>query len=52
MFQDKEPSVINWQDYEGRTALHLAVAHGHVTVVQQLINFQVGRNKYIVSKYD
>lgn len=39
--QDKEPSVINWQDYEGRTALHLAVAHGHSTVVQQLINFQV-----------
>jgi ankyrin repeat protein len=21
------PSVINWQDYEGRTSLHLAVLH-------------------------
>ena len=23
---DADPNVINWSDYEGRTALHLAVA--------------------------
>ena len=39
--QDTEPSVITWQDYEGRTALHLAVAQGNETIAQQLINFQV-----------
>ncbi|KAK3756744.1 hypothetical protein RRG08_018466 [Elysia crispata] len=30
------PSVINWQDYEGRTALHLAVADGNESVVNVL----------------
>ncbi|XP_059165676.1 inversin-like [Physella acuta] len=30
------PSVINWQDYEGRTALHLAVADGNESLVTAL----------------
>ncbi|XP_074644688.1 uncharacterized protein LOC141901380 [Tubulanus polymorphus] len=30
------PSVINWQDYEGRTALHLAVAEGSEAIVDVL----------------
>ncbi|KAK2142467.1 hypothetical protein LSH36_951g03000 [Paralvinella palmiformis] len=33
---DTAPSVINWQDYEGRTALHLAVADGNEAIVQAL----------------
>ena len=32
------PSVINWQDYEGCTALHLAVAGGNEAVVSSLIS--------------
>ena len=35
--QDTTPSVINWQDYEGRTALHLAVADGNELVVKLLV---------------
>jgi ankyrin repeat protein len=31
------PSVINWQDYEGCTALHLAVADGNEAVVAALV---------------
>lgn len=38
MFQDTTPSVINWQDYEGRTALHLAVADGNAAVVKALVS--------------
>lgn len=34
---DTTPSVINWQDYEGRTALHLAVADGNAAVVKALV---------------
>ncbi|XP_052812830.1 inversin-like isoform X2 [Mya arenaria] len=34
---DTTPSVINWQDYEGRTALHLAVADGNIAVVKALV---------------
>lgn len=34
------PSVINWQDYEGCTALHLAVAGGNETVVSSLISLE------------
>lgn len=37
LFQDTTPSVINWQDYEGRTALHLAVADGNAAVVKALV---------------
>ncbi|KAG8195468.1 hypothetical protein JTE90_002640 [Oedothorax gibbosus] len=34
---DKEGTLINWQDYEGRTALHLAVATGSTEVVRFLV---------------
>ncbi|CAH1249146.1 INVS [Branchiostoma lanceolatum] len=34
------PSVINWQDYEGRTALHLAVADGNEKVVDVLTSLE------------
>jgi len=34
------PSVINWQDYEGCTALHLAVAGGNEAVVLSLISLE------------
>jgi len=34
------PSVINWQDYEGCTALHLAVAGGNEAVVSSLISLE------------
>ena len=30
--------MINWQDYEGRTALHLAVADGNAAVVKNLVS--------------
>uniref|UniRef100_A0A8C4R226 Inversin n=1 Tax=Eptatretus burgeri TaxID=7764 RepID=A0A8C4R226_EPTBU len=30
-------SILNWQDYEGRTPLHFAIACGNVTVVEALI---------------
>ena len=36
--QETTPSVINWQDYEGRTALHLAVADGNAAVVKNLVS--------------
>ncbi|XP_052080740.1 inversin-like [Mytilus californianus] len=32
------PTVINWPDYEGRTALHLAVADGNESIVKVLIS--------------
>jgi len=34
------PSVINWQDYEGCTALHLAIAGGNEAVVSSLISLE------------
>ncbi|KAK7501506.1 hypothetical protein BaRGS_00007310 [Batillaria attramentaria] len=34
------PSVINWQDYEGRTALHLAVADGNQSIVDLLTSVE------------
>ncbi|XP_023931035.1 inversin-like isoform X1 [Lingula anatina] len=37
---DMAGSVINWQDYEGRTALHLAVADGNYAVVDALISLE------------
>ena len=37
VLQETAPSVINWQDYEGRTALHLAVADGNEAVVDALV---------------
>jgi ankyrin repeat protein len=36
------PSVINWQDYEGCTALHLAVADGNEAVVAALVILTFG----------
>lgn len=36
--QETTPSVINWQDYEGRTALHLAVADGNESIVNVLVD--------------
>ena len=38
--QESSPSTLNWQDYEGRTALHFAVAHENVAAVQALLNFE------------
>jgi len=38
--QETTPSVINWQDYEGCTALHLAVADGNEAVVAALVNIR------------
>ena len=35
--------MINWQDYEGRTALHLAVADGNEAVVNALVSGCQGR---------
>lgn len=35
--QETTPSVIDWQDYDGRTALHLAVADGNEAVVKVLV---------------
>ena len=29
---------MNWQDYEGRTALHLAVAEGNESIVDALVS--------------
>ena len=29
--------MINWQNYEGRTELHLAVADGNAAVVKNLV---------------
>jgi len=37
---ETSPSVINWQDYEGCTALHLAVAGGNEAVVLSLISLE------------
>ncbi|GFS72610.1 inversin [Nephila pilipes] len=34
---EQEGSVINWQAYDGRSALHLAVATGNVEVVRYLV---------------
>ena len=34
------PSVINWQDHDGRTSLHLAVAEGGYNLVKTLVCFQ------------
>ena len=31
------PSVINWQDHDGRTSLHLAVAEGGYNLVKTLV---------------
>ncbi|GBM32514.1 Inversin [Araneus ventricosus] len=35
---EKESSLINWQDYGGRSALHLAVATGSTDVVRFLVS--------------
>lgn len=37
LFREVAPSVINWPDYEGRTALHVAIAEGNVHIVGTLI---------------
>jgi len=37
---ETSPSVINWQDYEGRTAIHFAVAVENTATVEYLLNFQ------------
>lgn len=37
---EKSPSVLNWQDNDGRTALHYGVAHGNSAAVEFLVNFQ------------
>ncbi|GIX70242.1 inversin [Caerostris darwini] len=34
---EKERSLINWQDYSGRAAVHLAVATGSIEVVRYLV---------------
>ncbi|XP_075245472.1 uncharacterized protein LOC142339358 isoform X2 [Convolutriloba macropyga] len=34
---DHMPSVVNWQDHDGRTSLHLAVAEGSYNLVKTLI---------------
>jgi len=34
------PSVMNWQDYEGRTPLHLAVEIGNDAVVLLLVIYK------------
>lgn len=41
VLQETSPSVINWQDYEGRTAIHFAVAVENSAVVEFLLNFQL-----------
>lgn len=41
-------SLLNWQDYEGRTPLHFAVADGNVAVVDVLTSYE-GCN---VTSYD
>lgn len=33
---EKEPDAINWQDYEGRSALHLAIASGTTETIEYL----------------
>ncbi|XP_043205288.1 inversin-like isoform X1 [Amphibalanus amphitrite] len=35
---EAEPKATNWQDFEGRTALHVAVADGHIKTVAVLLN--------------
>ncbi|XP_077966605.1 uncharacterized protein LOC120341845 isoform X2 [Styela clava] len=37
---ERSPGVLNWQDYEGRTALHFAVADGNSAAVEFLVNFE------------
>ncbi|KAH3749811.1 hypothetical protein DPMN_184325, partial [Dreissena polymorpha] len=46
---DTTPSVINWQDYEGRTALHLVVADGNEAVVKALASTKTRGHSKIVS---
>ncbi|XP_067131433.1 serine/threonine-protein phosphatase 6 regulatory ankyrin repeat subunit B-like [Centruroides vittatus] len=36
VLMEEAPSVINWQDYEGRSALHVAVALGSTDIVDLL----------------
>lgn len=40
--QDAAPteSLLNWQDYEGRTPLHFAVADGNMTVADVLTSYE------------
>lgn len=40
--QDAAPteSLLNWQDYEGRTPLHFAVADGNEAVVEVLTSYE------------
>ena len=35
--QEAEPKATNWQDFEGRTALHVAVADGQLKTVAVLL---------------
>ena len=41
LIQETTPNVINWQDYEGRSALHLAVADGNEAVVNALVGNKI-----------
>eukprot|EP00126_Sphaerothecum_destruens_P013034 Sdes_comp22309_c0_seq1m20785 len=36
-----EDSILEWKDYEQKTALHLSCFYGHVECVQKLIQFGV-----------
>ena len=35
------PSVVNWQDHDGRTSLHLAVAEGSYNLVKTLVSWSL-----------
>lgn len=35
---DHSPNTLNWQDFEGRTPLHLAVANGDISACDALLN--------------
>ena len=38
--QDYSPNVLTWQDYEGRTAIHYAVAVENIEVVEHLLSIE------------
>lgn len=42
--------MVNWQDYEGRTALHLAVADGNEPVVDALVSSEFF-NKFLLTNF-
>ncbi len=45
------PSVINWQDHDGRTSLHLAVAEGSYNLVKTLVSIKMSNLLRLLQHY-